>query len=738
MLSDQSILLVEDNEADIFLFKEYIHESCNISITVATDLSTAIKHLHERHFSLIMLDLNLPDSYGIATLEQIIENKTHEAVVVMTGLYDEELGIKAVQMGTQDFVVKNSINPEVLLRIINYAISRNKDQIQLSHLNKLLKASRDINQLITRLDDPNRLINKACKMLVGSKVYSAAWIILTNKNLEAIEIANAGFEPIMVEEFYQNFKKDKHPGCIQKAIVTNKHIVSCKIEPDCTDCPIAKRKQKNAAFINKLNYKNDILGFIGVLIAPEYANNIDEIELFKEICSDISFSLFTIKQTLEKKNAEDIVRKQTEEIIKQNHEYETLNEAYINTNKDLQKSNKHLKVVNTELKEAKELAEQNEKLKTAFMCNMSHEIRTPMNAIIGFSNFLADDSLEPSKRDEFIQHIKNAGKRLLQIINDIIDISKIEANQLQIHTEKCNLYSIIKSSYESFLQSETLKEKPELFLLPNIPPDLSSLFIKTDTTRLNQVLDNLLSNAIKYTHKGFIEFGFNLTGIKNREWIRFYVKDTGIGIPQDKQELVFERFRQVEELEYHEGAGIGLSIAKGIVELLGGSIWFDSEIGKGSTFYFTIPYEPLLKEQATNNTEDIDINLNGVKILIAEDDKSCYLYLKQILSGTNAELTHVNNGSECLQLIHTVLPDIILLDINMPVMNGFQFLEELRNMRINHDFKIIAQTANAMVDEKTRCLEEGCHDYIAKPYTKEDLLYKITALLTTKKRTSIA
>ncbi len=381
-----------------------------------------------------------------------------------------------------------------------------------------------------------------------------------------------------------------------------------------------------------------------------------------------------------------------------------------------------------ELLKSKIKAEESDKLKSIFLANMSHEIRTPMNSIMGFSGLLGEKDLSEDSRIQYIDIIKSSSNRLLQLINDIIDLSKIEAKQLSVNLSECNLSELLSNSIESFRKSELLLKKPEIKLVLNLPEEIDKIKFLSDGVRVQQVLDNLVSNAIKYSRRGRIDVGCQIIRNNDNEVIEIYVKDTGIGISPEMQEIVFERFRQVEEGRYHEGAGLGLSISKGIVELLGGKIWFTSEVNTGSAFYFTIPY--IITKEKIDNTPKSGVflpNLKGKKVLIAEDDYNSYRFLELIIKRQHAEISHAENGEILLNMLEARMPDLILLDINMPVMNGFEVLAEMKRRGLNT--KIIAQTAYAMPDEKERCLSSGCYGYISKPIKKEELFRVINEVL---------
>jgi signal transduction histidine kinase len=239
----------------------------------------------------------------------------------------------------------------------------------------------------------------------------------------------------------------------------------------------------------------------------------------------------------------------------------------------------------------KERAEESERLKSAFLMNMSHEIRTPMNSIIGFSEFLKDPNLEAEKRLKFADVIIVSGHRLLRTINDIVDISKLESNQVKLIISKVNINSTLEEIVKIQKENNPNLKKKNISLNLNLPKPLTELFTKTDEDRLVQIINNLINNAVKFTDNGFIELGYSIQQHTNQSYLQFYVKDTGIGIPKEKTALIFKRFSQIGEKYFKEGNGLGLSICKGLVALLKGKIWLTSEPNKGTTFYFTIPYK---------------------------------------------------------------------------------------------------------------------------------------------------
>ncbi len=403
------------------------------------------------------------------------------------------------------------------------------------------------------------------------------------------------------------------------------------------------------------------------------------------------------------------------EIIEKNQEIAAQNEEFLSVNEELQSTIEQIQVINDELREAKLKAEESDHLKSAFLANMSHEIRTPMNSIIGFSGLMTERGLKWKKRTQYSRLILSAGEHLLRIIDDIVDIAKIESNQLRIEISAQNLHSILNETYLYHLQSNLMKQKSEIDLrlnINNVPP---GLIFDTDPVRFKQVINNLISNAIKNTSFGYIEFGVKQVDTEGKQ-IVFYVEDTGVGIPKESQEIIFERFMQIRGENPTGGTGLGLSISEGILNLMNGNIWLESEFGKGTTFYFSLPYNPATRVQQFVVGQKKSFRMPELKnklIYIAEDDLSSFLYLKEIMETTNARIGHAKNGKILMEMVLQETPDLILADINMPEMNGIDVIKKLRSM--NYTFPIITQTAYALLEEKESCFKAGCSAYISKP-----------------------
>ena len=422
----------------------------------------------------------------------------------------------------------------------------------------------------------------------------------------------------------------------------------------------------------------------------------------------------------------NLSKKQMRDLLNLNEEYETINEE--------------LKQSNTQLLVSQKKAEESDQLKTEFFNNMSHEIRTPLNGILGFSKFLDKENLSEDKRKYYISIIQNSGNQLMRIIDDILEISQLGTKQVKIHEKEVLLNDLLLEQFSIF-DIKAKAQKIPLYLKKGLS-DKESIIL-TDETKLNKILGNLLENALKFTNEGFIEFGYTLvetrrgvsqsadTELSDNKHIEIYVKDTGIGIKSESQKKIFDRFSQEEKglSRKSGGLGLGLSIAKENAELLGGTITLESEKGKGTTFFVTIPYKSVQKQvDATTLSHQINKNMpkpEQYTILIVEDEEVNYLYIDTLLEDfeLNLNTLHAKHGKEAIEMCkENSKIDLVLMDMKMPIMNGFEATKLIKEFRPN--LPIVAQTAYSISSDRNKAFLAGCNDFISKPI-KEEILEDI-------------
>jgi PAS domain S-box-containing protein len=390
-----------------------------------------------------------------------------------------------------------------------------------------------------------------------------------------------------------------------------------------------------------------------------------------------------------------------------------------------------LKKVHEELVKANVEAEASNRLKSSFLANISHEIRTPLNSVVGFANLLLANDLTNEVKEEYIEHINHNSEKLLQIIGDIIDLSRLESSQIEITYEEASLNSIVNEIVEDARKIIKRNEKSIIINVMNMLEENGDL-IFTDRIWLKRVLNHLMDNAVKFTLEGSVRLSY----AKENENLVFRIKDTGIGINKENLDHIFEEFRQ--EIDGHhrpfEGLGVGLTLAKEVIERMGGKIFVQSEKGVGSEFSFSIPYRPaggstrLRSKIAASEPQSFPINWSNKTCLLVDDNKDVLLYLKRTLADTGINTLSARSGIEAIEIVKNMPGiDVVLLDMQMPEMNGIEATKEIRKIR--KDIPIIAQTAFIFEDDKDIILEAGCDACLIKPIRKDHLLTVMSSFL---------
>ncbi len=400
--------------------------------------------------------------------------------------------------------------------------------------------------------------------------------------------------------------------------------------------------------------------------------------------------------------------------------------SWFGTNTDITE----LKHLQDRLIEANEKAENAVLMQKTFIQNISHEVRTPMNSILGFTELLEKSVSKPEER-QYLESISYNGKQLLTLINDIIDFSRLDSNDLQLNFEIVPLKKVFQELEKQFEALLLHFKKTTISLRLTIKPEDKNISVYADQHRLLQVLNNLISNAVKYTNEGHVEVGYERMYSPDR--IKFFVKDTGLGIEKKYENLIFKRFHQTGRKQLH-GTGLGLAISKHLVNLFDGEIWFESEEGLGSSFFFTIPFEEISQKEKDipkiEESETAQPELTGKSILIAEDDEYSYSLLEAMIKPTNATLIHARNGMQAIKLFNKYNPDLVFLDIRLPEMDGYEVLELIK--KANKNTPVIAQTAYAMPEDKTKSRNHGFDFHTTKPISMKKLYVILNAFATDK------
>jgi PAS domain S-box-containing protein len=525
-----------------------------------------------------------------------------------------------------------------------------------------------------------------------------------------------------ISDINTDLQKSNQELAIQKELITKKHFESDKfyemlVQSANDSISFYDRdwnlKYTNSAFYTMIGYDKDSYNSLNPpdLIHPE-----DQDYQLRKEQSLVNNGFFETELRLRHK-AGHYVNLSTRSVTVRSDSGEVLGALTIS--RDITR----LKQVHEDLIKANIGAEASNRLKSNFLANISHEIRTPLNSVVGFSNLLLNNNLTNEVKEEYIEHINHNSEKLLQIIGDIIDLSRLESSQIEITYEEASLSAIVNEIIEEARQIIRRNEKPIILNVKNHFEDVGDL-IFTDRIWLKRVLNHLMDNAVKFTLEGSVEFSYLL----ENQNIVFKIRDTGIGINKENLGRIFEEFRQ--EFDGHhrpfEGLGIGLTLAKEVIERMGGKIVVESEKGVGSEFSFSIPYRPAgspKSKVATVINESImkPIDWSSRKCLLVDDNKDVLIYLNRVLTDTGVSIITARSGFEAIEIIKATPDiDVVLLDMQMPEMNGIETTREIRKIRKN--LPIIAQTAFIFEDDKDIILEAGCDACLIKPIRREHLL----------------
>ena len=637
-----SILVIEDNPGDQLLLESNLADT-HLSIakvTMASTIAEGINYLHNESFSLVFLDFYLPDSNGLESYIELSKINPKIPVIILSGLSDTELSLKAISLGAQDFLLKGLYDRHSLEKAVRYSIERKKNI-------ELLKENNE------RYD----LISKATKDIIWD------WDIVTEKikwlgeGLKKYNHENKEPDELDYNFWVNNLHPDERIG-----ILSSLHNSILAGENSW---------ESDYQFL-RIDGKYDYVNSRGYVIRDQQGIAIRMIGSMQDIT--------------ERKNAE------------------------------------------IEMQKARIEAEEARKTQEQFLANMSHEIRTPMNGVIGMTQLLEGTELNEDQLD-YVHTIKESAGNLMVIINDILDLTKIVAGKITI--EKTDY--VFKELIEHVVKLHQLKADGKAILLNTNIDEAIYPVLTGDPVRLKQILINLVGNAIKFTEKGSVTINVKLLKDDAQQgMLEFAIVDTGIGIAEDNVESVFERFTQVwgDSKRKYGGTGLGLTITRQLIELQGGSIHIKSKQGEGSIFTFYLPIQkgtiqPKPAIQLLEHNQSY--NLANINILLVEDNLINQKVVVKCLTNHGAFVDIANHGSEAIHLLNKKGYDLVLMDLQMPVMDGYEATKIIRNEmgRKTGTLPIIAMTASALITDRKKCLMTGMNDYIAKPFQMEELFKKI-------------
>jgi len=774
-VTEIKILLVEDELAHAKLVEVYLSATANfkVSITHATTLKQTLIELSSKQFDVVLLDLGLPDSNGIATLERVIEEYKQQSIVLLTSDVDENLGVRAVQMGAQDFLNKEKLGIDSLSRAILYARERNKLLKQVSRSTQRLKeaevlanmgnyeidvetnkldASENLKKIFNLNEDEDLTYNFFLSSIIREKNDIKKVLNKAIKCAEKFSIEHKikiGSDIIFVRHIGQ-FSAGKLVGTIQD--ITEYEETKNELDTSRKRYEIIFNETSEAIYASRLDGSIevcnksfcDLLGFTmeEVLSDPEftkkrYKNEQDRKRLEQEVSKN--FAVRDYEVVLTNKNNKEIECSISANMWKGANGKEI---GYFGIIRDMTEQNR-LAERGAQLK----IAEATSKTKNEFLANMSHEIRTPMNVVIGMTELLQGTELDEDQH-EYLKSMKSSSENLMKIINAILDFSKIESGKMELEEKEFNIQELIEQLFQTF-KHETM---PGVSLYKQLDARLPDTIIG-DPLRLNQVLLNLLSNAIKYTFEGEITLKVSLLEEQNgKANIKFSVQDSGIGIPEEKQATIFQSFTQASEdtTRLYGGTGLGLTISKQIVELLNGRFSVESEVGKGSNFMFNAEFktiealtEPKITKQiklkkplATKNKFD---DTAPIRLLLVEDHEMNQIVATKILEREykNISVDIAENGLVAFEKIERNDYQLVLMDINMPVLDGISATKKIRT-ELNapkNEIPILGLSAHAFSAEVKNCIKAGMQDFISKPINVQDLKEKINKILNEKQVT---
>lgn len=730
-VSKKLVVIAEDSLTQAENLRHML-EGFGYSVIHTTDGKGALEAIRKHRPAFVISDIIMPVMDGFTLCRTVKEDKLIRDIpfILLTSLSDPNDVIRGLECGADSYMMKTFSESYLLSRINQvlenrHLLAGNKDdrKLEVSFAGKQYQISSNPLQIMNLLlSTYDSVVQKNIEL-----ADQESELINLNRNLqkqveERKKELTAQLEQKIAAEKILELSEEKYRELVDNAL-TGIFISNMKGEILFA----------NEALREMLEY-DSVEELLDTNIHIYYKNSGDSDRLLGLLQEFGVVPEFEVEYLTKNGNTKHV-------ILSANLDNDTISGMIMDMT-DRKNAELRVKKFQDELIQAREKAEQSEKLKTAFLANMSNEILTPMNSLIGFSELLAEHGPASEKLEEYTGHINDSGNYLINLIDNIIDVAKIESGEVTIKKSECNINHLLIDLYTYYEEELRVKNKSEVKLFLKRGRKEQDFAIITESYRLKQVLSNLIGNAIKYTDSGSVVFGYTMQDGDTKTGeacLQFFVKDTGRGISVDRLDRIFDRFEHSGDsfLKQTDGAGMGLPISRSYVQLLGGRMWCQSEPGKGTEFYFTHPFRALIggsTEDEISKPPEVSVKLDEFTILLAEDVESNFIYLEALLQDTNCNLIWAKNGKEAIDKFkdHQDI-SLILMDIRMPGMSGYEAIDEIR--KLNQDIPIIIQTAFAREDDRQKIESSGCNDFITKPISKEVLMQTISKYLVTVQKT---